>query len=341
MLTIANIRLRYENHLALDDVSLAIEDGEILAVVGPSGSGKSSLLRVVAGLENPESGSVHLDSADVTNTPVHERNIGLMFQDYALFPHLSVSENVAFGLRMRRTQPTDLQARVAEVLQWVGLTDFASRPVESLSGGEQQRVALARCLAPTPRVMMLDEPVGALDRALRARLVPELAVLLRSIGLPTIYVTHDQDEAFAIADRIAILFNGRIVQCDLPQALWQAPVTEFVARFLGFENFADVRVRDGTAATPWGAVSTDLADGDHRIVIRPDGLSLDRTGDLVGELRASTFVAGQHHLTVSCLGHELIVHARRQPPPIGTAIRIAVRRDALSIVSTNSEQPRL
>ena len=341
MLEITNLHLSYGEHVALDDVSLSVGSGEVVAVLGPSGSGKSSLLRAIAGLEIPDSGRISIDNRDLSTTPVHERKVGLMFQDYALFPHLNVADNVSFGLTMNSTPAAVLEARVTEVLEWVGLGHFASRSIESLSGGEQQRVALARALAPTPDVMMLDEPVGALDRFLRARLVPELATLLRTVGLPTLYVTHDQDEAFAIADRIAILSDGRIVQDDRPDTLWRAPASEFVARFLGFENFAAVRVQQGIAATPWGAVSTDLANGDHRVVIRPDAMSLDPNGDLIGELLASTFVAGVHHLKISCLGHDLTVHARRKPPPIGTSMRISVQRDALSIVSSDSNHSTL
>ncbi len=329
MLRTEDLTLRFGEITAVDDVSIEVGEGEIVALLGPSGSGKSSLLRLIAGLTAPDSGTVLLDGRDVTSVPVHERPIGLMFQDYALFPHLDVERNVGFGLKMEGWDRDRIEARVREVLTWVGLAGYQGRSVDELSGGEQQRVALARTMAPRPRLLMLDEPVGSLDRALRARLVPELSSLLRGIHQSAIYVTHDQDEAFAIADRLVILDEGRVRQAGPPRAVWSRPADEFVARFLGFENLADARVQDGVAATPWGAVATDLPDGHHRIVLRPDAIRLDEEGALVGEIEETTFGTGETRVLVRCLGEPLVVEERGQAPPPGTSVRVHIDPDGL------------
>ncbi|CAB4648562.1 MAG: ATP-binding cassette domain-containing protein [Actinobacteria bacterium] len=217
----------------LHDISLDVTAGEVIGVLGSSGSGKTTLLRVIAGLHVASEGSVVLDGIDITTTPTHLRGVGLMFQEHALFPHLTVSDNVAFGLRMAKVSNPDRSIRVAEVLELVGLAGFGSRDVSSLSGGERQRVALARTLAPSPRLLLLDEPMGSLDRILRDRLVSELRELIVDLGLTALYVTHDRSEAFALADRIAVLDEGAVVQIDTPAALDACPTTEHVARLLG------------------------------------------------------------------------------------------------------------
>jgi len=217
----------------LHDISLDVTAGEVIGVLGSSGSGKTTLLRVIAGLHVASEGSVVLDGIDITTTPTHLRGVGLMFQEHALFPHLTVSDNVAFGLRMAKVPNPDRSIRVAEVLELVGLAGFGSRDVSSLSGGERQRVALARTLAPSPRLLLLDEPMGSLDRILRDRLVSELRELIVDLGLTALYVTHDRSEAFALADRIAVLDEGAVVQIDTPAVLDACPTTEHVARLLG------------------------------------------------------------------------------------------------------------
>ena len=217
----------------LHDISLDVTAGEVIGVLGSSGSGKTTLLRVIAGLHVASEGSVILDGVDITTTPTHLRGVGLMFQEHALFPHLTVSDNVAFGLRMAKVSNPDRSLRVAEVLELVGLAGFGARDVSSLSGGERQRVALARTLAPSPRLLLLDEPMGSLDRILRDRLVSELRELIVDLGLTALYVTHDRLEAFALADRIAVLDEGAVVQIDTPAVLDACPTTEHVARLLG------------------------------------------------------------------------------------------------------------
>jgi thiamine transport system ATP-binding protein len=225
---------------AVDDVTLDIAPGEILALLGPSGCGKSSLLRAVAGLEPAAAGTVAWDGADLAGVPVHRRGFGLMFQDGQLFPHRDVAGNVEFGLRMAGLDRTVRAARVRDLLEVVGLAGYERRPVATLSGGEQQRVALARSLAPSPRLLLLDEPLSALDRALRERLAEDLRAALTATGTTALLVTHDHDEAFAVADRIAVMDAGRLLQVAEPAELWQRPATRQVAEFLGYEAFVAV-----------------------------------------------------------------------------------------------------
>jgi ABC-type Fe3+/spermidine/putrescine transport system ATPase subunit len=228
-----NVRRTYGSTHAVRDLSLEVPKGEVLALLGPSGSGKSTLLRLTAGLEEPSEGAILLDGRDLAGTAPHTRRFGLMFQEYCLFPHLDVGQNVEFGLRMRRAGSAEREAKVAEMLALVRLPGFARRSVISLSGGEQQRVALARSLAPDPRLLMLDEPLGALDSTLRASLLEDLPEILKRVGVTTIYVTHDQAEAMTIASRVALIRDGCIVQAGTPADLVSRPKNAFAAAFLG------------------------------------------------------------------------------------------------------------
>lgn len=234
-LDIRDVVVRYGSKTAVDSVSTSVEPGQIVALLGPSGSGKSSLLRAIAGLEPVAAGDILWDGRSVTNVPVHRRGFGLMFQDGQLFPHRSVAGNVAFGLR--HLSRHDRQRRVDEALSLVGMSDYAGRSVLSLSGGQAQRVALARSLAPRPSLLLLDEPLSALDRSLRERLSTEIRQILRSSGSTCVYVTHDQDEAFAVADIIGVMIDGRIAAWASPQELWANPGSRAVAEFLGFAPF--------------------------------------------------------------------------------------------------------
>lgn len=236
MLEVHNIFKTYEGNLLLNDISFTVAEGETICLLGASGSGKSTLLRMIAGLEAPDSGLIAFNGLDLTTTPPHLRDFGLVFQDYALFPHLNVNENVAFGLKMRRKGHTEIAQRVATSLEMVSLAEFGNRKVTDLSGGEQQRVALARALAIRPRLLMFDEPLGALDRALREDLLNQLRMILHRTSIPAIYVTHDQEEAFTIADRVLILHDGKIVRDGTPADVWAKPEFAFVAGFLGLGN---------------------------------------------------------------------------------------------------------
>ncbi len=240
MLSIRDIYKTYEGAPLLNGLSFDLAQGEIIALLGTSGSGKSTLLRIIAGLEEEESGTVYWDGVDLAQTPAHKRGFGLMFQDYALFPHRNVYENIAFGLRMQKRPEAEIEKIVGERLKSIRMESFSKRPVTELSGGEQQRVALARALAPDPRLLMLDEPLGALDRGLRDELTKELSQTLRDSHKPVIYVTHDRQEAFGLADRLLILHNGVIVQDGSPQELFESPANAWVAEFLGLGNLISV-----------------------------------------------------------------------------------------------------
>jgi len=239
MLTVNHIEKSYEGQPLLNGVSFSVEENETVCLLGPSGSGKSTLLRIIAGLEEPEGGEVLWKGVSLADVPTHKRHFGLMFQDYALFPHRNVAENIAFGLRMQNLPRAEITARVISALETIDMADFADRKVTELSGGEQQRVALARALAPDPRLLMLDEPLGALDRTLREGLSQELRRVLRKSRIPAIYVTHDQEEAFAIADRLLLLHEGLIIQNGRSHEFYHHPRNVWVARFFGLGNLVE------------------------------------------------------------------------------------------------------
>jgi len=278
-LRIDDLAVRFDGVAAVDGVSLDVAAGEVLGILGPSGSGKSTLLRAVAGLERLDSGRVSWHGADITALAVHKRGFALMFQDGQLFPHRSVAQNIAYALRLARTPAA---ARVDELLELVGLPGFGGRRVTELSGGEQQRVALARSLAARPRLLLLDEPLSALDRELRERLAGDLRRILVDTGTTAVFVTHDQDEAFAVSDRVAVMMGARLQQVGTPSDVWRHPASEQVARFLGYTTVLDaassraldpraagrialrpsaVRVADGTPLTATVVHSTHSVDG--------------------------------------------------------------------------------
>ena len=269
---------------ALAGVSFEVEKGEIVAVLGPSGCGKSTLLSMVAGLDKPEAGEIRWEGFSLAGVPAHRRNFGLMFQDYALFPHLSVGENVAFSLHMQGQSRGGIVQRVKELLDLVGLTGYEQRDVNTLSGGETQRVALARSCAPIPRLLMLDEPLGALDRTLRERLEVELRAILKNLRQTVLYVTHDQEEAFTMADRVVVMNAGKVEQIGTPQAIYCQPASLFVAEFLGFRNFLPGTLSRSAGKTiletPLGAFLAETPmRGAVTVLLHPDAVSMDGSGD--------------------------------------------------------------
>ena len=296
ILAIDSLTKQFGDAPAVRDISVSLERGQILCLLGPSGCGKTTLLRSIAGLEPPDSGRVLFEGRDIGGVPPHRRNFGLMFQEFALFPHKSVGENVAFGLKMKQTG--NPEQRVQEMLSLVGLAGFAERDVSSLSGGERQRVALARSLAPNPKLLMLDEPLGALDRALRERLMVEIRQILKRVGLTAIYVTHDKTEAFAIADRVVVMNGGRIEQDSRPETLFWRPATAFVARFLGFRNLLPATsLGGGQYHTPLGAWPVDTekaypAAQSVVVLVRPEAAAfapLPGGIEITGRVTARTF----------------------------------------------------
>jgi ABC-type Fe3+/spermidine/putrescine transport system ATPase subunit len=287
-LEVTDIYKTYDNAPLLRGVSFQVPHGKITSLLGPSGGGKTTLLRIIAGLEQAEHGQVILEGQALSPIPSHKRNIVLMFQDYALFPHRTVAENVAFGLRMRGESRSAVEARVANMLELVGMETFHNRDVNELSGGERQRVALARSLAPQPRLLLLDEPLGALDRNLRERLLKDLPAILRRVGVTTVTVTHDQEEAFAMADHVVLLYQGRVVQAGRPEVIYNAPATPWVARFLGLDNLLPATVL--TSAPPRVEVSFGILrlskaqtlpaeDTTGTLLIHPWGIHLHNASD--------------------------------------------------------------
>jgi thiamine transport system ATP-binding protein len=329
MLTARGLTKRFGQTTALLDVDLDLASGETVSVLGPSGSGKSTLLRVIAGLEPADAGTVSWNGEDLTTVPAHVRQFGLMFQDYALFPHRDVAGNVGFGLRMAGWGPPDVATRVGEVLELVGLTGMADRRINELSGGEAQRVALARTLAPAPRLVMLDEPLGSLDRSLRERLIVELGEIFERVESTVLYVTHDQEEAFTIADRVAIMREGELVQEATPEDLWSAPAGVFISDFLGFTNRFAATAVNGRADLGWTTVPVDVADGPCQVVLRPDALILDEDGNISVTVAGSVF-RGDHYLAHAQTrsGTRLSFSMPTRPRP-GEAVRIRIDPDGV------------
>jgi ABC-type Fe3+/spermidine/putrescine transport system ATPase subunit len=352
LLEVQDLHKSYGDTPALRGVSLAVPAGAIVCLLGPSGCGKSTLLRLVAGLEEPDAGRILFEGRSLAGVPPHRRGFGLMFQEYALFPHLDVAANVAFGLRMRGEPQAASERRVAEMLELVGLAGYERRRVYQISGGERQRVALARSLAPSPRLLMLDEPLGALDRALRERLLDELRVILRRVGVTSIYVTHDQAEAFAIADTLVLMRAGLIEQQGPPETVYRAPATPFAARFLGLTNLVPATIRqvaehEAVLSTSLGQLvapaGSRLTPGDSvTLVIRPEAADLahhdEQPGVIRGTVAERSFRGGHTRLTLHHpSGHELALNLDAPDlPDVGQQITLVLRPDALSIIPSET-----
>ena len=284
---------RFDEVVAVDDVSLSFERGSFFALLGPSGCGKTTTLRMIGGFEEPTAGTIYLGDQDVTGLPPYKRDVNTVFQSYALFPHLSLFENVAFGLRRRGVKGGDLKRRVESALELVALGGLGKRRPRQLSGGQQQRVALARALVNSPRVLLLDEPLGALDLKLRRQMQLELKRIQHEVGITFIHVTHDQEEAMTLADRIAVMNFGRVEQVGAPTELYERPATAFVASFLGVSNLLDgetdgdgaVRLRDGTVVRALGAAGRKgrVAVGIRPEKIRVGGAEANRLEGVVSE----------------------------------------------------------
>lgn len=333
MLQILDASIRFGDLAAVDGVSASVADGEVLALLGPSGSGKTTLLRAVAGLQDLDGGSILWDGLDLTPVPAHRRSFGLVFQDFALFPHLDVGHNVEFGLKMQGIDPSERRTRASAALNQVELPGYERRKVATLSGGQQQRVALARALAAGPRMLLLDEPLGSLDRALRERLTGDLRELLSRPGITALYVTHDQAEAFAVADRVAIIDQGKIVQRGTPEEVWRHPANAFVADFLGFRTVVAATVFGGIAdAGPFGRIpAPGVADGSVSVVIRPDALQIDGAGHLDAVVRTVTF-QGSHYLVTLEVGGVIAETLERVPPRPGDRVRVRLEPDQIVIL---------
>jgi len=341
---------RYGPVTALDDLSLTLTSGELVALLGPSGCGKTTALRLVAGLEEANGGRIVFGGEDVTSLPANKRDVGMVFQAYSLFPHMTALENVSFGLRLRRKSAAERRRRAGEMLELVGLSAFADRYAHQLSGGQQQRVALARALAIEPTVLLLDEPLSALDAKVRSRLRDEIRRVQLEVGITTLFVTHDQEEALAIADRVGVMQAGHLEQLGPPTEIYSRPATPFVAEFVGLTNRLTGSVKGGMVDVRGARlplVQPDAPDGEAVALVRPEAVSLEVDGDLgsgplVGTVIAVAFLGATSRVTVD-LG-DVIVLAQMPTSsaaahPAGTRVRLALREDPVLIA--REEKPSL
>jgi len=336
MLELRNIVKSYEGKQLLNDITFTVAEGETICLLGASGSGKSTILRMIAGLDFPERGAILLNNLDLAQTPPHLRDFGLVFQDYGLFPHLNVFDNIAFGLRMRNASADEIKQHVSALLEQVNLSGFDSRQVTDLSGGEQQRVALARALAPSPRLLMFDEPLGALDRSLKEDLLNEIRSILHQTKIPAIYVTHDQEEAFTIADRILVLHEGIIIRDGMPSEIWKDPQSAFVAKLLGIGNVIDGEVvGESKVKTTFGIFNLNCAKNIGEklqlLLTEPPSPSGEgRRGEVRGEIQLTVedVLFKQDQFQVKGRGG-LVIHMK-DAPKVGDVITVQVQVKCLS-----------
>ncbi len=337
-----DLRRHYAGVSALNGLSLTLAPGELVALLGPSGCGKTTALRLVAGLEEANSGRVVFGGEDVTNLPANKREIGMVFQAYSLFPHMTAMQNVAFGLQLHKVGAAERRKRAAETLELVGLSAHANKFAHQLSGGQQQRVALARALAIQPKVLLLDEPLSALDAKVRSRLRDEIRRVQLEVGITTLFVTHDQEEALAIADRVGVMNAGRIEQLGPPVEVYSRPATPFVASFVGLTNRLAGVVRGGAVdvrGTRLPLVQPEAPDGPAVALVRPEAVTLTTdgqlaSGPLVGIVIATAFLGATSRVTVD-LGDVTVLAqlptSEASALTAGTRVRLALRPDPVLI----------
>ena len=337
-----NLSRRYAGVTALDGLSLTMAPGELVALLGPSGCGKTTALRLLAGLEDADGGRVVIAGEDVTNVPANKREIGMVFQAYSLFPHMTAMQNVAFGMQLHKVGTAERRKRAGEMLDLVGLSAHMNKYATQMSGGQQQRVALARALAIEPKVLLLDEPLSALDAKVRSRLRDEIRRVQLEVGITTLFVTHDQEEALAIADRVGVMNAGRIEQLGPPTTIYSRPATPFVAEFVGLTNRVAGLVKGGEVevrGTRLPLVKADTPDGPAIALVRPEAVTVAADGDmvpgpLVGTVISTVFLGATSRVTVD-LGDVTVL---AQLPTsdaaslaAGTRVRVAMRRDPVLI----------
>ena len=332
---------RYGPVTALDGLNLTMAPGELVALLGPSGCGKTTALRLVAGLEEANSGRVVFGNKDVTGLPASKRDVGMVFQAYSLFPHMTAMQNVAFGLTLRHKTANERRQRAGTMLELVGLSGFADRYAHQLSGGQQQRVALARALAIEPTVLLLDEPLSALDAKVRSRLRDEIRRVQLEVGITTLFVTHDQEEALAIADRVGVMQSGHLEQLAPPTVVYSRPATPFVAEFVGLTNRMPGVVKDRVVdvrGAKLPLVQNDVPDGPVTALVRPEAVSLvtdgASEGPLVGTVIAVAFLGATSRVTVDLGGMTVLAQmptSQASEHPAGTRVRLTLRPDPVLI----------
>ncbi|WIV12225.1 ABC transporter ATP-binding protein [Proteiniborus sp. MB09-C3] len=350
LINLEKITVAYGNNVILKDLDLKVEKGQLVSLLGPSGCGKTTTLRLIAGFLDSQGGKFIFDGKDYSNIPVHKRNFGFVFQSYALFPHLSVYDNVAFGLNLRKVGKSETRKRVLEILEIVDLLPLEKRFPAELSGGQRQRVALARALVIKPDLLLLDEPLSNLDAKLRVKMRVEIRKIQQELGITTVYVTHDQEECFSISDSVAIMNNGVIEQMDEPSTIYKYPTSEFVARFVGFENFVDLKLiskKDKSLElkanndTSFIVDNLDMYDSiePSKGVIRPDDLiissinSNESTNMINGKILVRTFLGRDYQYEVETeLGTFLVNHEALETFEVGDKVSVYFPKDKIILV---------
>jgi putative spermidine/putrescine transport system ATP-binding protein len=356
-LELSGVRKAFGDQVAVQGFDLAVDEGEFVSFLGPSGCGKTTTLRMIAGFELPTAGLIRIAGEDISRTPPNQRNVGMVFQAYALFPNMTVAGNIAFGLRMRKESKAAIEARVAELLELIHMPGAAGKYPYELSGGMQQRVALARALAIRPRVLLLDEPLSALDAKIRLSLRQEIRAIQRQLGITTVYVTHDQEEALSLSDRIVVMSQGRIEQVGSPSQIYNTPATEFVARFVGTLNILEARVADAAGARvivagrelrvskPIARTAGDLVS----VALRPEAIALGagNPGDdrLPGRVEDVTFLGSIVRIRVRLpdgsgpVAFDTFNNPYVAPPAIGEDVELSFSPEALLVVGRPGESP--
>ncbi len=334
---LASVRKEFGSVVALESIDLEIASGELVALLGPSGCGKTTTLRIIAGLERPSAGTILFDGRDMAQVAVQDRNVGLVSQSYALFPHMTVENNVAFGLSVRGAPKSEIAARVDEILDVVQLAPFRDRFPAQISGGQMQRVAIARTLVTRPSVLMMDEPLASLDTTLRAEMRRFIREVQGRYGLTTIFVTHDQVEAMELADRVALIIGGRLAQYDTPESIYRRPNSLAVARFMGATNVFAGRMETATrVATPLGTIDCAARDGigagdTVHVLLRAEALDMQPAGDgpgLGGRIAARDFFGASQTYRVTCNGHDIdVTETARRRIEVGREVRLSIDRE--------------
>lgn len=341
------VRKNFGAFTAISRIDMDIVSGELIALLGPSGCGKTTTLRMIAGLEAPSDGQILFDNKDVSNVPVQERNVGMVFQRYALFPHMTVEKNVAFGLKVRGTPQAEMEERLEHILEVVQLKQFRKRFPAQLSGGQMQRVAIARTLITNPSVLMMDEPLANLDTKLRGEMRRFIRELQQRLGITTLFVTHDQVEAMELADRIAVIFDGELVQYDAPDALYHRPATVQIADFMGASNIYEATIAGNVASTVFGKLrfssnNAPVRQGTHYVLLRSEAFDLllreDKTCDniIAGRIIGREFFGATINYSVECNNKSIVVNEQsRRLLDIGQSVWLSIEPERIWIIQTD------
>lgn len=328
----------FDDDKVLDNINLTVQKGEFMTLLGPSGCGKTTTLRIIGGFESPDEGSVVFDGKDITNVPPYERQLNTVFQKYALFPHLNVYDNIAFGLRIKKVNKSEIDRRVKEILRLVNLSGFENRKIDRLSGGQQQRIAIARALVNEPNLLLLDEPLGALDLKLRKEMQHELKAIQQRVGITFIYVTHDQEEALTMSDTIVVMDHGKIQQKGSPVDIYNEPINSFVADFIGESNIINGTMIKDYLVNFSGKDFICLDKGfeemeDVEIVVRPEDVEITspEKGMLVGEVKSVVFMGVHYEMIVNVDNYEYLIHSTRYSE-VGEKVGLILEPDSIHIM---------